>query len=285
MGGRYARVVSTRPGPHDLDPHRVDPARVPRAALVMLAAGDGRRAGHDTNKVLLPLAGRRVYTWAIRWAKELPAIRRTVLVIREQDRATIESTLAREVEDPAVTVVTGGDSRHGSEWAALQVLAPAIESGELDVVVIHDAARPLASTELFDRVITCGFAQGGAIPAILQDNLTAVDESDSLPQVDVVAVQTPQAFAARPLLAAYTRAHEDGFVGTDTASCMERYTPLPVHWVAGDARNIKITFPEDLFLAERLLAKAGYDLSGRASSHHEGEARHLRDLWRLGDHS
>ncbi len=259
----------------------------------MLAAGDGRRAGHDTNKVLLPLAGRRVYTWAIRWARELPAISRTVLVIREQDRATIESTLAREVEDPEVVIVTGGDSRHGSEWAALQVLAPAIESGEVDVVVIHDAARPLASTALFDRVIACGLEQGGAIPALTQDNLTAVDAGDALPQVDVVAVQTPQAFAARPLLAAYTEADRDGFVGTDTASCMERYTDVPVHCVAGDARNVKITFPEDLFLAERLLAKAGWDLSGRVSEPTEGlpeidpadarRRRHLRDLLRHGE--
>jgi 2-C-methyl-D-erythritol 4-phosphate cytidylyltransferase len=251
----------------------------------MLAAGDGRRAGHDTNKVLLPLAGRRVYTWAMRWARELPSVVATVLVIREQDRESIEATLRREVEDLDVTVVAGGSSRHGSEWAALQILGPAIEAGEVDVVVIHDAARPLASTALFRRVIDCAAEHGGAIPAVAQGNLTAVDPGDQLPDVDVIAVQTPQAFAAEPLLAAYRTAAEDGFIGTDTASCMERYTPLPVHWVAGDARNIKITFPEDLFLAERLLAKAGYDLSGRASSHHEGEARHLRDLWRLGDHS
>lgn len=250
----------------------------------MLAAGDGRRVGHDTNKVLLPLAGRRVYTWAIRWARELPSIVATVLVIREQDRDVIEATLRREVEDLDVTVVVGGTSRHGSEWAALQVLAPSIEAGDVDVVVIHDAARPLASAALFDRVIGCAADHGGAIPAVPQDNLTAVDAGDDLPDVDVVAVQTPQAFAAAALLSAYRTADKDAFIGTDTASCMERYTQLPVHWVAGDARNIKITFPEDLFLAERLLAKANYDLGGKPGSPTEEEMhrrRHLRDLWRV----
>jgi 2-C-methyl-D-erythritol 4-phosphate cytidylyltransferase len=72
----------------------------------------------------------------------------------------------------------------------------------------------------------------------------------------VVAVQTPQAFRALPLLIAYERAERDGFVGTDTASCVERYTDLAVHCVPGSAENIKITFREDLLLAEQLLVAA-----------------------------
>ena len=167
-------------------------------------------------------------------------------------------------------IVTGGDSRHGSEWAALQALAPAIESGEVDVVVIHDAARPLASTALFDRVIACGLRAGRRHPGPHPGQPDrASTPATRCRQVDVVAVQTPQAFVAGPLLAAYTEADRDGFVGTDTASCMERYTDVPVHCVAGDARNVKITFPEDLFLAERLLAKAGWDLSGRVTDQAE----------------
>jgi 2-C-methyl-D-erythritol 4-phosphate cytidylyltransferase len=227
----------------------------------MLAAGDGRRSGHHTNKVLLPLAGRRVFTWSIRWAQLLPEVRRTLLVIREQDRDLVLRTLDREVGAPDVEVVVGGDSRHGSEWEALQVLAPAIEDDEIDVVVIHDAARPLASTDMFADVIETAARYGCALPANDQGQLACLDPDDAPPE-RVVAVQTPQAFAAAPLLAAYRRAHVDGFTGTDTASCIERYTEEPVHCVEGDAGNIKITFPDDLFLAERLLAKARWDLSG-----------------------
>ncbi|MCD4533811.1 2-C-methyl-D-erythritol 4-phosphate cytidylyltransferase [Nocardioides sp. cx-169] len=260
-----------------------DPAS-PRAALVMLAAGEGRRTGHHTNKVLLPLAGRRVFTWSLGWARRLPTVTRTLLVIREQDREQVLATVDREVEPPDVTVVTGGDSRHGSEWEALQSLAPAIESGEVDVVVIHDAARPLAGTALFAAVIAAAAEHGGAIPVRDQGHLTSLDGAESAPD-RVVAVQTPQAFAARPLLAAYRQAAADGFVGTDTASCMERYTDVPVRCVPGDAGNIKITFPEDLFLAERLLAKASWDLSGgleRATAPARGR-RHLGDLWHSGE--
>ncbi len=253
----------------------------------MLAGGDGQRVGHDTNKVLLPLAGRRVFTWSIRWARQLAHVTHTVLVIREQDRATVMATLDREVEDPAVIVVPGGTTRHGSEWAGLQALAPAIEAAEVDVVVIHDAARPLAGTALFASVIEAGHRFGGALPALTQGSLAAMVDGLDAPAQRVIAVQTPQAFVAQPLLSAYTRAAEDGFIGTDTASCMERYTELPVHWVPGDARNVKITFPEDLFLAERLLARAEWDLSdrpGRAAPVPHRQA-HWRDRWRRGEQS
>ncbi len=234
-----------------------------RAALVVLAAGEGSRVGHDTNKVLLPLAGRRVFTWSIRWAHSLPQVAQVVLVIREGDREQVMRALSRELRDVRVTVVVGGSSRHESEWNALQALAPAIESGETDVVVIHDAARPLAAAQVFLDVIDAATLHGGALPVRDQPALTTLDESAEPAGRRTVAVQTPQAFRAAPLLEAYSRASADAFVGTDTASCVERYTDVAVHCVPGDAGNIKITFPEDLFLAERLLAKADYDLSSK----------------------
>ncbi|MEI2821715.1 MAG: 2-C-methyl-D-erythritol 4-phosphate cytidylyltransferase [Marmoricola sp.] len=164
----------------------------------MLAAGEGRRVGHDTNKVLLPLAGRRVFTWAIRWARHLPHVVHTVLVIREQDRPTIEASLAREVGPPEVTVVVGGDTRHGSEWNALQALAPLINSGQVDVVVIHDAARPLASTALFARNRR---GVGGRRRDPSHPNARIDHPRPRSPVQDhgVAAVQTPQAFVAAPL--------------------------------------------------------------------------------------
>ncbi len=256
----------------------------PRAAVVMLAAGDGRRSGHHTNKVLLPLAGRRVFTWSIRWARALTSVTHTVIVVREQDRESVLATIDREIGPPDVSIVVGGDSRHSSEWQALQALAPAIEAGEIDVVVIHDAARPLAGTAMFASVIDTATTYGGAIPVRTQGNLAALDGVEQPPE-RVVAVQTPQAFSARPLLEAYRLAEADGFVGTDTASCIEAYTDVPVLCVEGDARNIKITFPEDLFLAERLLAKAGWDLSEHGPHHRrESALAHLRDLWPHGEH-
>ena len=233
----------------------------PRAALVVLAAGEGRRVGHDTNKVLLPLAGRRVFTWSIRWAHSLPDIGEVVLVIRESDRDAVDRALRRELPGVEVTVVVGGSTRHESEWAALCALRPRIEAGGTDVVVIHDGARPLAGAAVFSDVIEAARSYGGALPVRDQPALTGLADGEEATGERTVAVQTPQAFRAAPLLEAYSRAEVDGFVGTDTASCVERYTDVAVRCVPGDAGNVKITFPEDLFLAERLLAKADWDLS------------------------
>jgi len=207
----------------------------------------------------------------------VPGVVHTVLVVREEDRADVLSTVDREVGPPAVDVVVGGDTRHASEWAALRSLEPRIRAGEIDVVVIHDAARPLATSRLFEQVITVAAEHGGAIPVREQRGLTGLGGT-AVPDDSVVTVQTPQAFAAGPLLEAYRCAHADGFVGTDTASCMERYADITVTCVPGDARNIKITFPDDLFLAERLLAKADYDLSDGREPH----PHLLRDLWHHG---
>ncbi len=233
-----------------------------RAAVVLLAAGSGARVGHDLNKVFLPLAGRRVFSWSLRWAHELDCVRRQLLVVAARDEQLARASLQREAPGVDVEVVLGGDSRHASEWKALSVLAPQIEAGEIDVVVIHDAARPLAGTQVFAAVIDAAHLQGGAVPVRPQAALVSASLDEPAPR-EIVAVQTPQAFRAQPLLAAYRAAEIDSFIGTDTASCVERYSQLEVRCVPASATNIKITFPEDLFLAEHLLAEAHWDLTSR----------------------
>jgi len=227
-----------------------------RAALVLLAAGSGTRVGHDVNKVFLPLAGQPVVSWSLRRAAEVPAIVRRVLVVAESDRDLAMSVITQESSGGAVEVAIGGATRHESEWRGLAAIADEIRNAEIDVVVMHDAARPLAETAVFADVVAQAALYGGAVPARPQPGLVplALDRAVDPRLDDVVAVQTPQAFRALPLLTAYEQAERDGFVGTDTASCVERYTDLAVHCVPGSAENIKITFRDDLALAERLLA-------------------------------
>jgi 2-C-methyl-D-erythritol 4-phosphate cytidylyltransferase len=234
--------------------------RGPRAALVLLAAGSGSRVGADTNKVLLPLAGRRVLTWSLTWTDDLPWCVRTVVVLREQDHDAVRSALAREAGGRAVDVVTGGSSRHESELNALRLLAPQIRSGDVDVVVIHDAARPLTGPRMFDEVARAAHLLGGALPVLPQHGLVGADSEVVVGSDRLVTVQTPQAFRALPLLEAYESAAAEGFTGTDTAACMERYSDTAVRGLPGAATNIKVTFPEDLFLAERILAMNHYEM-------------------------
>jgi 2-C-methyl-D-erythritol 4-phosphate cytidylyltransferase len=221
--------------------------------VVLLAAGSGTRVGAGTNKVLLPLAGAPVLAWSLRHVRSLAYVDQVVVVHRPRDRAPVEEVLAAEAEGLRVTLVEGGDTRHASEWQALQVLAADIDADRLDVVAVHDTARPLAGPDLFDAVITTAARHGGAIPVRTQHGLLHRDQAAGPGSPQLVAVQTPQAFAAGPLLAAYRKAATEGFTGTDTASCLETYTDVRVHGVAAPATNLKITFPEDVALAQRLL--------------------------------
>lgn len=219
-----------------------------RAAAVILAAGSGTRVGAEVNKVLLPLAGLPVLVWSVRDAMALDAVRRVVLVVRPEDRPAVEAAVAPHLGDREVVLVDGGHTRHASEWAALRTLAAEIDAGLLDVVAIHDGARPLAGRRLWTDVIDAARRHGGAIPVVRVTGLVHDDLSPAGP--DLATVQTPQAFSAARLLAAYREAAASGFDGTDTAACVSAHAPVSIAAVPGTPLNLKITFPEDVALAE-----------------------------------
>ena len=222
--------------------------RVVPAAVVILAAGAGTRVGGEVPKVLRTMGDDApVLAWSVRDALSVADVSRVLVVVRPGDEGAVSEALALHLGDGEVLLVAGGETRHRSEWAALRVLAPDIQSGEIDVVAIHDGARPLAGVGLFDAVVEAAREHGGALPVTHLDGLLP------RPAGELVGVQTPQAFVARTLLAAYELADADGFEGTDTASCVERYAPdVTIAAVAGSARNLKVTYPEDVALADRL---------------------------------
>jgi 2-C-methyl-D-erythritol 4-phosphate cytidylyltransferase len=230
-----------------------------RAALVVMAAGSATRMGLGVNKVLLPLAGRPMLCWSLTTASRLPQVTRLVVVVADRDEHEVRELLAREMPALDIQVVTGGATRHASEWHALRSLAPEIRRGAFEVVVVHDAARPLASTTVFEDVIAAAARYGGAVPVRPQHALVTADGAQLPSGQALVTVQTPQAFRAAPLLSAYEQADRSGFVGTDTASSFERYADLPVRCVVAPAANLKVTVHADLRLAEALLADRDSD--------------------------
>lgn len=221
------------------------------AAIVVLGAGSGSRMGAAVNKVLLPLGEVPVLAHSVRTALAVDDVSQVVVVARPGEEEAVGAALAPYLGDREVLLVTGGSTRHDSEWAALRVLAPAIEDGVVDVVAIHDGARPLATAALFAATIATARRVGGAIPTVPAPAL--VTRVGALPPARLVAVQTPQAFAAAELLAAYRAAAADGFTGTDTASCLEAYSAVRIAAVPSGPLNLKVTFPEDAAVAERLL--------------------------------
>lgn len=228
------------------------------AALVLLAAGSGTRVGAATNKVLLPLDGSddpasSALGLSLRNALEVPDVHRLVLVVRSGDEEAVAAIAQPLLGEREVAMVAGGETRHASEQAALSVLRADIEAGAVDVVAIHDTARPLAGLELYGAVIEAAREHGGAIPAA---PLTHLSTRDLRPvEGALVGVQTPQAFKAATLLAAYARAAADGFDGTDTGATLERYDPdVRIVAVPSTPLNLKVTFADDLQAVKALLA-------------------------------
>lgn len=236
-----------------------------RAAAVILAGGSGSRVGAGLNKVYLPLAGRLVVSWSFTWSSRVEEIGSFVLVVRPEDVELAERTVRREVPQLGVEIVVGGATRHQSEEAALAHLGPRIGDGAVDVVAIHDGARPLAPPSLWRSVVRTAEAVGGAVPALAATGVLPVGD-DGHPvcsgrePTGLARVQTPQAFRAKDLLAAYDAARGTGYQGTDTACSVEAFSGLVVQAVAGSRTNLKVTYPHDLFLAEQLLAAARYRL-------------------------
>jgi len=217
----------------------------------VVAGGSGRRFGGL--KQFLPLAGIPVVAWSVRAARSVAD--GVVLVVPLAGSAgeglpspgsTGDAALGAEI------VVAGGATRAGSVRAGLAAV-PA----EAAIVVVHDAVRPLASAQLFVAVVDAVRTGGvdGAVPVIpVADTLKRVVEDRVVATVDrddLVAIQTPQAFAADALRAA----HRDGGEATDDAGLLEA-AGLIVGTVPGDPRNLKLTRPEDLTLAEAFLSEA-----------------------------
>ena len=213
----------------------------------MVAGGSGRRFGGP--KQFLQLAGKPVAAWSVAAARSVSD--GVVLVVPAGEPA---SGVPAEAEAcGADRVVTGGDARADSVRAGLRAVPE-----EAEVIVVHDAARPLADASLFIAVVGAVQAEGAAcaIPVVpVADTLKRTSGGLVTATVDrdgLVAVQTPQAFTASVL----RRAHRAKGQATDDAGLVEGLG-LAVRTVAGDPRNLKLTRPEDLALAEALMAGAG----------------------------
>jgi 2-C-methyl-D-erythritol 4-phosphate cytidylyltransferase len=219
-------------------------------ASVVLAAGSGTRFGHSMNKVWLQLNGKHIISRSLENSRKDFVNVRSILVINPDDEDFAREALIKDGALTGTEIVHGGASRHESEYNALQYLKGDITAGKIDLVLIHDGARPLATPQIFAAIAEGAHKHGGAIPTIALDP----HEMDTARDETVARVQTPQGFRAAQLLEAYEKAAVQGFIGTDTAACMEKFFPdVRTVAVAGEVFNIKITYPQDLAIAELLV--------------------------------
>lgn len=217
-----------------------------KVSAVVVAAGEGKRFGAPKQFSLLK--GKPVLDWSLEKFENHESVDEIILVLKDEARR--EKILARYKKIAAV--VEGGERRQDSVFKGFSLIDPR----KAGIVLVHDAARPLVDTGLISRVIEAALEKGAAIPALpLKDTvkeITGQEVCRTLERERLFKVQTPQGFSYSILKEALEKAQQENYYGTDEAALVERMGKR-VYVVQGNPKNIKITVPEDIKLAEVFL--------------------------------
>ena len=234
---------------------------IPAAGLGTRMAA-GKRTGQAPSKQFTEIGGTPILIHTLRKFARHQAISEISLALRKQEGDRFKARLAKENFKIPVRIVEGGDNRQQSVANALA----AISGDAQDVVLVHDAVRPFVDPEIITSVIEAAEKHGAAIAGIpASDTIKQVDRTAegaiitaTIPRERLVLAQTPQGFRLGILKKAFDEATRDAFTGTDEASLVER-SGHDVAVVMGSQRNIKITTPADLQLAEFYLEQEAHD--------------------------
>ncbi len=240
-----------------------------KVSVILPAAGLGTRMGRTapekagtSRKQFMLLEGSPILLHTIRKFVDTPEVAEIVVALRSEDMGWARDLLAAERFSKPVRLVEGGDSRQESVEHALATLAP-----DTELVAVHDAVRPFIEQPVLEKVFAEAAEAGAAIVGIVPvDTVKQVHRNkirQTIPRERLVLAQTPQVFRYELLKAAFAKAREDSFIGTDESSLVERLDQVEVSVVMGSDRNIKITKPSDMDLARLFLAE---EMAARVSS-------------------
>lgn len=237
-----------------------------KVAAIVPAAGLGTRMGRNSaektgtsRKQFMLLEGSPILVHTVRKFAASDRVDEIVVAVRAEDLEWVGAMLAREIPGGRVRVVEGGNSRQQSVENALSAIQP-----DTDLVAVHDAVRPFIDLETIHKVLDEAAESGAAIVGVVPvDTVKQVNRStgkarirSTLPRDRLVLAQTPQVFRYALLVRAFQSARDDGFVGTDEASLVERLD-VEVSVILGTDRNIKITKPSDMDLARLFFQEQG----------------------------
>jgi 2-C-methyl-D-erythritol 4-phosphate cytidylyltransferase len=221
-----------------------------KTIAIIPAAGLGTRMRSQDPKQFLSLEGVPIIIHTLRKFAQCDLVDKIMVAVRDSDRPRLKELISQEGLESRVQMVPGGTYRQDSVFNGF-----CAADSDTDVVVVHDAVRPFVEVDLISSVIREAYAHGSAILAVpCVDTVKQVEKNlvtATLPRERIVLVQTPQAFRHAVLKEAFERARADQFFGTDEASLVERLG-YEVYVVRGSERNLKITKPSDIPLAELL---------------------------------
>ena len=226
-----------------------------RTAAIIAAAGSGRRMNCAVAKQYLRLSGIPVIVHAMSPFEKAKSVDEIVLVVPIDDVDFVKQNIVRAYGFEKIThVLSGGEKRQDSVMEALRRIGD-----EVDVVVIHDGARPFVETGHIDMLIREARSCGAVVTGIpITDTIKMVNGeyrvTRTIDRTMLWQAQTPQAFDKNLIMEAYTSAYKNGFYGTDDASLVERIG-IEVRMVCGTLKNIKITTEDDFQFALQLIGE------------------------------
>lgn len=221
--------------------------------IILPAAGSGVRFGGRTPKQYVLLADKPIILYPIETSLRILGVQSIVVPVSPND-ATLQTILkVNKIDDRRINFAIGGHTRRDSVLNALTHESLA----DVDVILVHDAVRPLASKSLFEQIIDAAYVEGAAIPCVEEPDTTKVVRNDyvvdTLNRFELRRVQTPQGFRHGVLVDAYSKAVRNNLAGTDDASLVEA-AGYPVRCIPGEPANIKITTITDLTVAGSLIS-------------------------------
>jgi 2-C-methyl-D-erythritol 4-phosphate cytidylyltransferase/2-C-methyl-D-erythritol 2,4-cyclodiphosphate synthase len=251
-----------------------------KIAAVIAAGGTGSRLGKDIPKQFLELAGKPILLHTLEGILSLPDVRQVVIALPIKHIPPARKLLERQKWRMPINCIGGGPSRQESVQRGV-----ARVKSEIDLILVHDAVRPLCDLATMQRVVDAAWERGGAVPALpATETIQRVSSRgrilQSPPREELYSIQTPQGFHAAILRSALARASKSGFKGTDESSVV-RWAGYPVCVVPGSPDNIKITKPSDLRIAEILLSGSQRPASVPVSHHSVVRIGHGIDYHRL----
>lgn len=222
-------------------------------SAIILASGKGKRMGSAISKQFIDIKGKPIIYYTLKKFSENKKIDNIIVVLPEDEVKYFKENILKKYELRINKIVIGGKERQDSVYNALKSL----KNSSTDIVLIHDGARPFISERIINEGIKFAEIYGAAAPGVMpKDTIKVKNEKnfsiDTPNRANLVSIQTPQVFKFDEILECHEKIRYNGEKVTDDTMVVEKYG-YSVYLYDGEYTNIKVTTPEDLILAERLI--------------------------------
>lgn len=222
-------------------------------SAIILAGGKGKRMGSAISKQFIDIKGKPIIYYTLKKFSENKKIDNIIVVLPEDEIKYFKENILKKYELRINKIVIGGKERQDSVYNALKSL----KNSSTDIVLIHDGARPFISERIINEGIKFAEIYGAAAPGVMpKDTIKVKNEKnfsiDTPNRANLVSIQTPQVFKFDEILECHEKIRYNGEKVTDDTMVVEKYG-YSVYLYDGEYTNIKVTTPEDLILAERLI--------------------------------